>query len=47
MNTLLVTFLNEPEFICLLTVQWFQVLLCTDKNNKYYYVRIKIICIVT
>ena len=26
-NSLLVTFLNEPELICLLLVKWFQVLL--------------------
>ena len=29
-------FLNKPELICLLTVKWFQVLLCNTNNSIYY-----------
>ena len=31
-NLLLITFLNEPKFIILLTIKWFQVLLCITNN---------------
>ena len=34
---LLITFLNEPNFILLHTVEWFQVLLCiTNKSIKHH-----------
>ena len=32
-NSLLVTFLNDPEFICLHTVKAFQVLLSNTNNS--------------
>ena len=31
-QVLLITFLNEPEIICLRTVKWFQVLLYNTNN---------------
>ena len=34
MNSLYITFLNEPELICLHTVNWFQVFLfCTTLHS--------------
>ena len=36
-HILLITFLNEPEFICLHTVKWFQVFLSNTNNSINYY----------
>ena len=32
-HILLITFLNEREFICSHTIKWFQVLLCIANNS--------------
>ena len=36
MNILLVIFLNEPVFLCLHTVKWFQVLISGADNSIKY-----------